>query len=89
MSLLDDSIRVENLIVGASLSFVGAIVSCLNISVLIVLVKGGFLGQQHNGIYVLTFGNLIGDTIQQLMVMIYVGPSSIAQVAAKLFEIKY
>lgn len=71
---------MENLLVGGMLSFVGAVVSCLNLSVLFVLIRGRFLSQKRNGIYILSFGNLIGDTLQQLMVLVYVGPSSIMQV---------
>ncbi|KAI6174661.1 G-PROTEIN-RECEP-F1-2 domain-containing protein [Aphelenchoides bicaudatus] len=72
-------IKLENAILGSILTLIGMFVTCLNITVMIVLIRCGFLSQKRNGIYVLSFGNLIGDTVQQIMVVFYVGPSSIAQ----------
>jgi hypothetical protein len=77
-------IKLENAILGTVLALIGFFVTCLNITVLVVLVRCGFLSQKRNGIYVLAFGNLIGDTIQQIMTFLYVGPSSVAQVSRSL-----
>ncbi|KAI6223997.1 G-PROTEIN-RECEP-F1-2 domain-containing protein [Aphelenchoides besseyi] len=46
---------------------------------MVVLIRCGFLTKWRNGIYILAFGNLIGDTFQQALVFIYVVPTSIAQ----------
>jgi hypothetical protein len=77
-------ITLINAILGSILGLIGFFVTCLNITVLVVLVRCGYLSQRRNGIYILAFGNLIGDTIQQMMVFLYVGPSSVAQVSSFL-----
>ncbi|KAI6171527.1 G-PROTEIN-RECEP-F1-2 domain-containing protein [Aphelenchoides bicaudatus] len=69
----------ENALTGGILAGAGGFVICLNISVMYVLIRSGFLVHRRSGIYILAFANLIGDTIQQLVTVLYAAPASILQ----------
>ncbi|KAI6204411.1 hypothetical protein M3Y94_00671500 [Aphelenchoides besseyi] len=71
------TVKLENLIVGLILAAASLFVVVLNSTVIFVLLRCGL--HKRNGIYVLAFANLIGDTVQQIVTLIYVAPSSIFQ----------
>jgi hypothetical protein len=73
-------IKPENALTGGILAAAGTLVIVLNLSVMYVLIRSGFMVHRRSGIYILAFANLIGDTIQQLVTVLYAAPSSILQV---------
>ena len=59
--------------------FLGSIIAAiLNLSVLYVLVKGGFLKSNKSSIYIFAFSNISGYLLQSIA-GIYLGASSFAQ----------
>jgi hypothetical protein len=52
----------------------------LNLLTIYIIVKGGFLGQRENSIYILSFANLIIDGTHASFVLIYLVPASVVQV---------
>jgi hypothetical protein len=78
-SKLISEIKWQNLLTGLVLAASSLFVILLNISVMYVLIRSGFLIRKRSGIYILAFANLIGDTIQQLVTFVYAAPSSILQ----------
>jgi hypothetical protein len=79
------NIKPENALTGGILFVSGTLVIILNITVMFVLLRSGFLVHRRSGIYILAFANLIGDTIQQLVTVLYAAPSSILQVCPTPF----
>jgi hypothetical protein len=73
-------IRWENALTGGILAGSSGFVIVMNVSVMFVLLRSGFLVHRRSGIYILAFANLIGDTIQQFVTLLYAAPASILQV---------
>lgn len=68
-------------IVIGSLIFLAAGTSFfINILVLVVIWKGGFLKKVQYNIYIFVFATVAGNALQMAIAAFYLGPSAIAQV---------
>ncbi|KAI1714898.1 serpentine type 7TM GPCR chemoreceptor srx domain-containing protein [Ditylenchus destructor] len=65
--------------IGSLLGMASGIALLLNLSVLFVLYRGGFLRSAQNPIFILTFLNVFGDSMQCAWILIYLTPTSISQ----------
>lgn len=84
------TVRPENLLTGGLLGLLGLGTVALNLSVMVIMFKKGFLSRgRSSGVYVLALGTVVGDTLQQLLTVTYVAPTSIFQVRSptKIFSI--
>ena len=70
----------RSIVVGSLISLFAGTSFLLNVLVLIVIWKGGFLKPSQNSIYIFAFVNIAGDALQMALSTFYLGPSSIAQV---------
>ena len=69
-----------SIVLGALIFLVAGISFLINILVLIIIWKGGFLKNAQSNIFIFIFATLAGNALQMAIAAFYLGPSAIAQV---------
>src|SRR5687767_1197781 len=72
---------LSKILTGSALGTASLFVFVLNVTVLFVLVRGGFLGKKYNCVYILTFMNIMGDSVKMFVITAYLAPASVVQVS--------
>uniref|UniRef100_A0A914EHX0 Uncharacterized protein n=1 Tax=Acrobeloides nanus TaxID=290746 RepID=A0A914EHX0_9BILA len=68
-----------SIVLGALIFLVAGISFLINILVLIIIWKGGFLKNVQSHIFIFVFATLAGNALQMAIAVFYLGPSAIAQ----------
>ena len=71
-----------SIFLGALIFLVAGISFLINILVLIIIWKGGFLKNVQSNIFIFVFATLAGNALQMAIAAFYLGPSAIAQVGS-------
>ena len=72
------AISIISGILGFAIFLMAILAAILNLTVLYVLIKGGFLKSNKSSIYIFAFSNILGYILQSIVV-VYLGASSFAQ----------
>ena len=81
-------ISLVSILCGGLITLSGFVGFVLNVSVIYVLYRGGFLKSTHNSVYILALCNILGNTIQLFVSFAYLGPTSIMQVLLLIREVE-
>ena len=74
--------ELSKVLTGCAVGLVSFVALFLNVSVLTVLIGGKFLKANSPTVYIITFLNVVGDAMQVGLILVYLTPTSIAQVRA-------
>ena len=74
-------VTLTSAILGSSLILISLVIFTLNVTVLVVLIGGGFIKSTSSTLYILAFANIFGNACLTFFYTAYLGPSSIIQVS--------